>query len=203
MKKPIIAFDLDDVLADSTEYWRLKINERTGLALESDHYRIPGSYSGYYEQVWKTHKIDHLITIPDIDEQIVSDQSEIRAYSDSLITLNELKSRFTLMIVTARASDQEPETRRWLNKNFPGVFKDIVFADGSTGLKAKNKGQICKEMGALYLVDDSPGHCRDALDNGVGALLFGNYGWHQDIPDGLVRCADWIELGTYFGVSRA
>lgn len=198
MSKPIIAFDLDDVLADSTEFWRVEINKRTGLNLSVEHYRVPGDYWQYYENVWRTHKIDHLISIPDIDAQIVNDQSKIRVYADSLEVLTQLSKAYDLVVVTARNGDQKPETEKWLRQNFPDIFSHVVFADGHVGLAVKNKGDICKEIGASWLVDDNPDHCKDAVDKGITAVLFGEYGWHRNIPSDVVACKDWLAIGEYF-----
>lgn len=198
MTKKKIAFDLDDVLADSTEFWRVEINKRTNQNLSKEHYRVPGAYWQYYENVWRTHKIDHLISIPDIDEQMTKDQSGIQAYADSLQVLKQLSEIYSLLVVTARNSDQRQETEKWLNTNFPDIFKNIYFADGQHGLKKKNKGEICKEIGASWLIDDNPSHCKDALDEGISVVVFGEYGWHQDVPSGAVTCKDWPAVLEYF-----
>lgn len=198
MNIPIIAVDLDDVLADATEFWRVEVNRRTGLDLKTEHYRVPGDYWGYYEHVWKTHKVDHLISIPKLDDQIVSDQSGIRAYADSLTTLERLADRHKLVVVTARNGDQRPESEKWLSQNFPDIFDTIIFADGPRGIATKNKGDICKEIGAQWLIDDSTKHCQDALDKGVQAVLFGEYGWHRDVPPRAVLCKDWVQVLEYF-----
>jgi hypothetical protein len=60
------------------------------------------------------------------------------------------------------------------------------------------KGQICKKLGASYLIDDNVGHCEKAIEEGVSAVLFGEYGWHGDAPDKLVRCKDWPAVLEYF-----
>ncbi len=198
MSRPVIAFDLDDVLADSTEFWRVEVNKRTGLSLAKEHYRVPGEYWGYYENVWLTHKVDHLISIPDVDAQIVEDQSEIRAYADALATLEVLAKQYKLVVVTARGGDQESETKNWLEHNFPDMFEELIFANGHTGLASKNKGDICREVGATWLVDDNPSHCQDAIDKGVEAVLFGEYGWHQNVPSEATLCRDWQAVKRFF-----
>lgn len=197
-KKQIIAFDLDDVLVDSTEFWRQEINRRTGLRLEPHHWLEPGEYSGYYTRLWQKHGIEQVFTIEHIDKQMEADQSALPAIDRAHAVLRHLSSRFDFVAVTARNSNQEPESKKWLEQNYPGLFDAVIFANGSKGLALKNKGEICKEIGANWLVDDSPGYCKDALEQGINAVLFGVYGWHIAIPAGLKHCRTWKELGEYF-----
>ena len=198
MTKPIIAFDLDDVLADSTEFWRVTINEQTGLGLTADLYRVPGDYWGYYENIWREHKVDELITLPDINTTIVEDQSGISAYAEALEILTGLKKRYRLVVVTARGGNQIPESERWLQKNFPDIFSEIIFTAKAIGEARQDKGEVCEEIGARWLVDDNPSHCQHAIDRGVGAILFGEFGWHTAVPAQAISCKDWQAVRDYF-----
>ena len=56
MDKPIIAVDIDDVLADSTDALRRVINERLGVNLTPEDYLIKEDYWDHYEEVWH-HKV--------------------------------------------------------------------------------------------------------------------------------------------------
>lgn len=55
MKRQIIAIDVDDVIADSTEVTRLVVNKNLGIDLQVEHYRVPGDFNNYYEDVWRAH----------------------------------------------------------------------------------------------------------------------------------------------------
>lgn len=197
-KKQIIAVDIDDVLADSTEFWRLEVNKRAKLKLEPEHWRVPGEYSGYYPRLWKAHGVDHLISIDDIDLHMKTDQSGVKAAPDATRTLRKLAKTYELVVITARNSDQEAATRRWLDSVYPELFDRIYFTWDEDSQTEKNKGQICAEIGASWLIDDYPGHCRYALENGVQAILYGTYGWHLGIPDGVIRCKTWQDIERYF-----
>lgn len=201
--KQIIAFDLDDVLADSTEFWRVEINRRTGVYLTQEHYSVPGSYNTYYEDVWRTHGIDHLVSIPELDAHLAQDQSRISTYLGAYKALRHLASMYELVVITARYSNIKDETHKWLDENYHGIFSQILFTDGLKSLGTKNKGDFCKEIGAAWLVDDNPQHCMDALDKGVQAVLFGQYGWHYNqVPPAAVHCKDWTAVEEYFhGIS--
>jgi hypothetical protein len=47
------------------------------------------------------------------------------------------------------------------------------------------------------MIDDNPGHCKAVMDEGIKAILFGVYGWHEDIPSGVVECKDWPAVLEY------
>ena len=198
MSKRKIAFDVDDVLAESTESWRVYINELAGVSIESERFKLPGDYWGYYENAWKEHGIDHLISVAQLDAVLEKDQSHIRAYEGATEVLRALGERFELVVITARSSEQEPMTRHWLDENFPDLFREIEFANGQEGIARRNKGDICKEIGADWLVDGNPNHCRDAGGVGIVPLLFGEYGWQHTAPADMVRCRDWFAVKEYF-----
>lgn len=194
MGKPIIAFDLDDVLADSTAFWHLEVNRRTGVDLSPDDWKVPDEYSGYYTRLWQNHGIDHLFSVEDIDAHMETDQSGILAIPEAHAVLVKLKENHELVVVTARAPAQEKETRRWLDGVYPGIFERIFFTKNEGNYR--NKGYICNDIGAEWLVDDSPAHCHDALEHGVKAILYGEYGWHVEVSPKVVRCKTWKDIGT-------
>ena len=196
--KQIIAVDVDDVLADSTEFWRKEVNNRVGLNLEREHWRVPGEYSGYYTRLWEAHGIGHLFSVDDIDAFMKHDQSLIWSTESASHVLRKLAEKYELAVVTARNTAQEAATRRWLDEVFPGVFSRVYFTWQPDTETAKNKGEICADIGAKWLIDDSPVHCRDALAHDVQPILYGEYGWHVDIPMGVVHFKSWQEIGSYF-----
>ncbi|MDB5181687.1 MAG: uncharacterized protein JWP13_450 [Candidatus Saccharibacteria bacterium] len=201
--KKVLAIDVDDVLADSTVFWHGEVNRRTGAKLELDHWLVPGEYSRYYERVWEKHGIGHLISIDHIDEYMKQDQSQIKATPAATKVLKKLAERYELVIVTARNRNQEAATRKWLDKVYPGLVERIYFTRDPVSQAVRSKGEICAEIGASWLIDDFPGHCKDALANGVKPILYGQYGWHVDIPEGVVRCKKWQDIESYFDEQEA
>lgn len=196
MSRKVIAIDVDDVLADSTEALRLEVNKRRGVELSSEHYKVPGEYWGYYERVW--HDNDVRITMAELNPQMVHDQSHVLAYNQAFEVLTGLSERYELVVVTAREPSWETATHRWLNQEFPGLFSQVLFAGGKTGLRNKSKGQLCVDVGASFLIDDNVEQAKTALERNLEVILFGTYGWHQNIPANIVRCNNWIEVKEYF-----
>lgn len=198
MMKPIIAIDVDDVLAHSTESLRQVVNARTGANLQPEHFQVPGTYWGYYKKVWETHGLADKVTMEELSPQMAADQSHVPMYKGADRALKTLAKRFELVVVTARNPEWEKASHVWLGKHFPGMFSKIIFGGGKYHDIAVTKGDLCAEIGAAYLIDDNVEHCISALSRGVTPILFGQYGWHIDVPDDMVRCRTWIDVERYF-----
>lgn len=198
MQKPIIAIDIDDVLSQSTEALRLVVNERLGINLRPQHYQVPGDYWGYYEYVWIEHGIGDRITMDEVHQHMMEHQSLLQPTSGALAAVKMLARDYRLMIITARDEAWRDVTDVWLDRHFPGLFFQIVLAGGHEGIRKKSKGEICVEEGATWLIDDNVEHAQTAFENGIQVILFGDYGWHQNVPDAMLCCKTWQEVANYF-----
>ena len=198
MTKEIIAIDIDDVLANSTDSLRQEVNKRLGVNLLPEHYLTDGDYMDYYEKVWERHGIDGRITMDELDPQMKADQSHIYPHSDATRVVNQLAKHYEMIIVTGRSSDWKLATEQWLADNFPGVFSKVLFGGGYEGLKRKSKGEMCVENNVTWLIDDNVEHAQSALDKGIKVILFGEYGWHHKAPKHITRCKDWQAVEEYF-----
>lgn len=194
MPKKTIAIDIDDVIAASTEALRLAVNARHGASLEPHHYKVSDEYWGYYERVWESHGL--AVDFDDLHEDMAVDQSHVPLLPGASFAIGELSKLFNLVLVTARDSAWEESTLQWLKMHFGDVFTSLHFAGRARDAKARSKGELCKEVGAFLLIDDNPGHCRSAIEHGLEAVLFGEYGWHVN-TDGIKNCKDWPELVEY------
>lgn len=199
MSKPVIAIDIDDVIADSTESVRLSVNKKLGTELRHEHYRIPADYWDYYETVWATHGLSDKISYEDHSEEMTTNQSDVTLLPGAQFAISELAKRFDLVLITARDPRWQDATKAWLKVNFKdSVFKALHFA-GSNKIKGvKTKGEQAVEVGASWLIDDNPDNCQTALDAGVEVILFGDYGWHYKAPVNMTRCKDWPAVLEYF-----
>lgn len=195
MSKPIIAVDIDDVISDSTDAMRRRVNRRTGNNLEAKHYKVPHEgYWGYYERVWKTHGVN--ISYDDLAEEMEADQSHVPLLAGASFALSELSRKYELIIITARPESWKAKTKDWLEENLGTIFQSIHFT--GDGESKKSKGYICKALGASWLIDDNPEHCQSAIDEGIEVVLFGEYGWHHKAPEHIPRCKDWPAVLEYF-----
>lgn len=199
MSREVIAIDVDDVVADSTESLRLLVNKRTGSSLTKENYRIPGEYSRYYERVWEKHGLSELISYETLGDDMVYDQAHIPLNEGAKEAISKLSQNYDLVIVTARDPAWKPATVRWLSAHFDSLFHKVIFTRSDIeNSPEKSKGEVCIEVGASWLIDDNVEHCQSALDVGIRAIIFGTYGWHHDIPPSLVRCKNWLEVEKHF-----
>jgi 5'(3')-deoxyribonucleotidase len=196
--KQLLAIDIDDVLADSTDALRLFVNQKCGVDLTEQQYKIEAQYWGYYEKVWEQHGLNTENLLREFHTGMVKDQSDIREIPGSVDGVSSLSESYRLLPITSRPEDMRGETLEWLNEKFDSVFisEPVFLGFGPTAYKTK--GQVCHEIGAFYLIDDNVEHCKTAIAYNIGTILFGNYGWHQEIPDGLIRCRTWNNVTEYF-----
>ncbi len=198
MPKPIIAIDIDDVLAGENETMREFINKTFRLNLTPEDYLVEAPYHGYWEKVW------------DVDEK--EGRKRYQAYLDSGIkehhsplegavkAITKLQEKYDLVIVTSRYDFLIDITHRWLEEHFRDVFKSVEFVPVWDKSMKISKAKICKKVGASYLIDDNVEHCSLANEEGIKSLLFGEYGWNRakKLPPGVTLVKNWQEVLEYF-----
>ena len=175
MSKPLIAIDIDDTLADSTETIIREVNQRYKANIPREAYYREDEYWGYYQRVWVEHGLD--LKIDDLNDQMRQDEVALPLLPSALFAIQELSQRFNIVVITARRRAHESMTKQWLYDTFPDHAIDVHFIESHDGEAAMTKGQVCKQLGASYLIDDNVTHCQSAIDEGLTALLFGTYGW--------------------------
>jgi 5'(3')-deoxyribonucleotidase len=196
--KKIIALDIDDVLADTTDLIRVIVNKRHALELEREHYAVAGEYWGYYEQVWRQHGLHEQLTLEDLHDELIASELSLPIVAGAQYAINELLNRYDVVFITSRDAVWMEPTKRWLRHHFQLHTPSIHFARNRWTHHHKSKGELCEELGAGYLIDDSPENCLSAQAHGVDAILFGEYGWHHQAPDHLIRCKDWPAVMEFF-----
>lgn len=188
MGRPIIAIDIDDVLTEGIDSLRQEVNRRLGIQLSLDDYRVrDGEYDGYFDRVWERHGIAGKIDLTELGKQMEVDQSHISPTEGAKAALERLAKHFELIVITDRYERWKSVTLKWLDANYSGIFSAIYFRREM----ALSKGELCVQLGVAWLVDDNVDHARTALEKGVGVILFGSYGWHANVPEGVVQCEDW------------
>ncbi len=198
MNKPIIAIDIDDVLADYALGFIEFSNTQWGTHLTID------DYDEHWANVWKV-DMDEVRRRADLihESGFVKDLTH---RSDARLVLERLSLQFDLAVVTSRRVQNKADTLAWLQLNYPMLSTENVTFSGffdtiSDTSIHQTKGSIISSIGASYMIDDQPKHCLSAAECGVEALLFGNYRWNQlaDLPDRVTRVQDWEEVERYFG----
>ncbi len=192
-KKPVIAIDIDEVLFPFTPEFLASHNAKHGTSLE------PSDITNY-------HYIEELYNFKggedseDLIESFFNEvyKGNIGPYNGAIEAIEKLKKNFTLEIVTARRPSTLAITEKWLNRHFPAVFNGVHFPR----LKPKDttKVEVCKEIGAKYLIDDHPDNMQGVHDAGITPLLFGeDYPWNKEHGiEGVIRVKSWAEVLEFF-----
>lgn len=190
MKKEInIGFDLDDILLDFNNAYRVHLNKKYNKDTKrEDYYSI---YSGDVFQLSEEEAEsaldnfffhnDHLTaTTVDGSEEIVK----------------RLSQKYNLEIITAKPDTLEEHTKTWLDKYFPDMFSIVHFANWFSKDKEKRKkSDICKERNISVFIDDSLETAIDISSIGIPVLLF-DTPWNQTeaLPKGVIRVFSWEEI---------
>lgn len=196
-KKPVIAVDIDDVLALSVDRFIEWSNSRFGTSLTFDQYVEDWSELWGISQIETTERVNQMYR-----EGLPARYSRV---DESVNVLNNLKPDYQLIVATARRSAEHMLTRDWIKKHYPAVFEDVHFAgiwdEITEQSPKKTKARLCEQLGVDYLIDDQVKHCLGANSVGVKALLYGNYPWNSyiDLPQNIQRVSSWKEIENYFG----
>lgn len=197
-KKKIIAIDIDDTIVASREGIINIANKMANANLGSEDYDVPGEYWSYYTKIWEQHGLNNLVP-EEVYAELHQMQSSVPLLPGAEFAIKLLEDNFDIVLITAWDPKWEKLTSEWLKKEFGDFAPRLYFSEAHLGKDgAKTKGQICKDLGALWLIDDNAEHCRSVIEEGLTAILFGEYGWHIEIPQGVVRCKDWQAVLNYF-----
>lgn len=198
--KPVIAIDVDDVLADSAQGFVEFSNQRWGTHLTVE------DYDERWSKMWGV----------DIEEErrrahVIYNAKVVKGFKhfeEAIPVLTRLKSHYKLVITTSRSKFVEKETLVWLNTHYADIFDAIYLSGFYDELKEHShkhtKAELCQEIGASYLIDDHPKHCLAASEVGMKCLLFGDYSWNRDskITNNMKRVASWKEVEKFFDEER-
>lgn len=197
MHTPIIAIDIDDVLADYAAGFVEFSNARWGLNLTI------ADYDEHWGNVWGV-DVDEVRRRADIIH-VESMVKNLKHKPEAFPVLQRLSRDFTLSVVTSRRIQNKADTLEWLQKHYPMISPELITFAGffdsidEDSIK-KTKGGLIASLGASYMIDDLPKHCLSAVDHGVEALLFGDYTWNQNdgLGEAVHRVKDWKAVEDYF-----
>lgn len=197
MGKPIIAIDIDDVLAAHAKSFVAYSNRMYGTSLTVD------DYEEYWARMWQID--DEEAERRAVEYHESDDIGKYEHHSDALPVLKALSEYYSLVVVTSRRVVVTKITNEWVDKYFPQVFDAIYHAGiwdkGVNGVAAgATKMEICSRIGARYLIDDQLKHCLAVASEGIKAILFGDYPWNkmEHLPPLITRCRSWQEVLEYF-----
>ncbi|KAL1952218.1 hypothetical protein VTO73DRAFT_1367 [Trametes versicolor] len=184
LDRPVIAVDMDDVLSQTNLAVAQWHNDTygTNMTLDDFHYYYywrnpywgtPNETVAKVEKIWESDYLDKAPPVPG-------------AY-DGIVALKNLG--FRPVIVTARQPRELDRSLAWLARVFPGLFDTVIctgqsqetLADEHELVTKLSKADVCRKIGARFLVDDSAENalkCACAAPP-VPVLLFGEYAWNR------------------------
>lgn len=198
MKKPVIAIDIDDVLAANVPAFLAFSNKKWGTHLTIED----------FHEDWATMwGVDHSV----VEERSMEmDKAGVFRnhphFDEALPVLKKLSKSYTLVIATSRRKNLNKDTMEWIEQYFPNIFKEVHYAgiwDDFSKYKdahLQTKGELVRQIGADYFIDDQPKHCFAAAEAGIQTLLFGDYPWNRDVQSSqrIARVHNWQEVEAYF-----
>lgn len=193
-----IAVDMDEVLAQHNRELALWHNKTYG----TNNHTAETYVTDRWDEVWQ---IDHALA----EQRAVAFHND-RAHSrfqpvaGAYEALRRIKQTHSLSVVTVRRQGVIDDTYKWLAMYFPDLFDNVHFVHFWDAGDSRTKADICKEIGAEYLIDDSSNHCNVAQRVGIQAILFGDYSWnrHDKLQHGVKRVRDWHEVTRMLLPSR-
>jgi uncharacterized HAD superfamily protein len=192
----IIAIDIDDVLSMHAEAF---------VEYSNRYYHTNLNVSDYIEHWSKLWSVGH----DELENRVgLYHAREIMAHyhpkKDAHNVLKVLQKKYTLIVITSRKSATKDMTATWIEKYFPGIFKEIYYAGIWDKVSDKSinetKAKLCLDLHADYLIDDQLKHCIAAKKVGVQGILFGNYAWNvlPKTDSSIIRCSNWNEVLEFF-----
>jgi 5'(3')-deoxyribonucleotidase len=213
--KPILAVDLDDTCADYASAFTATSNRLFATEFSASDYRED------WQKLWGVDKDECLRRMDRIGQE--NYVQELEVISGAASALAALKRTYDLRLVTARPESMAAKTAGWVENHLPDMFTNIhhitrrnLVAEGEGGAQV-TKGEFCRRLGAVALIDDQLKHCISAASftinpggevslPGLQALLFGNYEWNSGdvgLPGSVVRVSGWAAVASHFGVESS
>jgi uncharacterized HAD superfamily protein len=121
----------------------------------------------------------------------------IPAIEGAIETIEKLRRKCTLVIVTVRDTSLQKPTLLLMEKHFRDTFKDIHFLHTQKINTFGTKGDVCKKYNIEEFVDDSLEHAEAVYNAGKTSFLFGTPINLREKTAGIIRISNWKEILEY------
>lgn len=196
MSKELLAIDIDEVLFPFLDRFIAYHNSEYSTKYRKEDFK---SYD--FSTVLGGSILDTVDRVYEIQHKI--EQDPVEPIKQSKEALAALRSKFDLSVITARHPKFEPTTSSWLNKHYGKVIKSVSYIGNAAVMKEpRTKAEVCQEIGAVCLIDDSLNHIIECSEVGIKGIIFGEYPWNQtdQMPVNTVRCPDWPAVLREFSI---
>lgn len=203
---PILAVDLDDVLSQTNLTICKWHNDNYGTP---DEMNFSNFYYYYYwkNPFWGSPSVTHGKVREFYQTNWIEQVPPVPGAKEGVAALRQMGYR--LVVVTARNKEVEHASWKWVNRHFgdvfeciictgqfanaqkavlDGTYKDLVANKGHAVATKLSKAQICVDIGARLLIDDSVENAVACVQHVVESsgtvtpphvLLFGSYEWNK------------------------
>ena len=163
----IIAIDIDDVLADTLNYFLNYYNN-----LYKKNFSRKDFYIYHWWEVLGISKEEFL----EIFKIFVAEKNfeKFSPMRSAQSVINKIKKDHHLIIITGRENYLIDATEYWLNRHFPNVFGEIYYTASmlEKKLEAVSKTGACWQGGADLIIDDQFAFANDCATSGLQTFLF-------------------------------
>lgn len=175
-EKMVVAVDVDEVLGSFLPALNKFI---------ADHYSSHLTLSEYYVyeffKIWNCTQAEAQIRVHEFFKTPYF-TSGIDPIPGAHTVLSNVTTFCSLSVVTSRQNIIKDHTCDWIEKHYPGLFKEIRFGNhfALDGGKSMPKSEICRSLGAQVLIDDNPEYALECAKAGIRVLLFdycNSYPW--------------------------
>jgi hypothetical protein len=88
------------------------------------------------------------------------------------------------------------KSKKWTNKNLPGIFSDFIATNVHRINGGKNKGEFCRDLRVDVLIDDYQGFTKECADLEIQSILF-SQPWNENLKttsEFITRARSWKEI---------
>lgn len=194
---PIIAVDIDECLNSLLEALNTFVNTNYGT-----NWKIEDYHSYHFVDVWGGTEQEAAKKVTEFFAGNILDNMGPMQHAKNILT--KYAQDFRFIVVTSRNLDMAERTRTWISTNYPGCFTGIHFGNhyGTVG-KKQTKGEICRSIGAIALIDDNIHYIKEAASSVGLGILFGKYRWNylnneeeDTLPINVIRAMNWYHVDT-------
>ncbi|XP_020593368.1 uncharacterized protein LOC110033656 isoform X2 [Phalaenopsis equestris] len=177
-EKIAVAVDVDEVLGSFITALNKFIADRY-----SSYHTVSDYHIYEFFRIWKCTRAEAEIRVHEFFRTQYF-TSGIHPIPGAHAALCNLSTFCNLSVVTSRQNVIKDQTCDWLERHYPGLFREIHFGNHfALDGKSRPKSEICRSIGAEVLIDDNPRYAVECAEAGIRVLLFdyhNSYPWCKD-----------------------
>ena len=187
----IIGVDIDGVLAEFVQAFAEYYNSKHGTKVSKEHFF---SYN-FWEVLGGTRESAVREVMQFYETAYFRGIQPIRGSQEGVAAL----SQHQLVVITSRPHVVHDETKKWVERHFPQMFKGIYLTnEWSEAGKSQMKPDVCLELGVDVMIEDSLEYAVQCAGKGLMVLLL-NQPWNRasELPERVAIAHSWRDISRY------